>query len=43
MTVLLALPQADYIVALTYNVDGGNWMSWRQYVALPDLHKERMP
>ena len=23
----LASPEADYVVAQTYNVDGGNWMS----------------
>ncbi|PSJ62273.1 L-iditol 2-dehydrogenase [Pseudaminobacter soli (ex Li et al. 2025)] len=27
MAILLATPEADYIVAQTYNVDGGNWMS----------------
>ncbi|WFE91015.1 L-iditol 2-dehydrogenase [Roseibium porphyridii] len=27
MAVFLATPDADYIVAQTYNVDGGNWMS----------------
>ena len=27
MAVFLASPDADYIVAQTYNVDGGNWMS----------------
>ncbi|SDG47534.1 L-iditol 2-dehydrogenase [Pelagibacterium luteolum] len=27
MAVFLASPAADYIVAQTYNVDGGNWMS----------------
>ncbi|RDE10186.1 L-iditol 2-dehydrogenase [Pelagibacterium lacus] len=27
MAVFLATPAADYIVAQTYNVDGGNWMS----------------
>jgi D-sorbitol dehydrogenase (acceptor) len=27
MAVFLATPEADYIVAQTYNVDGGNWMS----------------
>ncbi|MDO1584301.1 L-iditol 2-dehydrogenase [Rhizobium oryzicola] len=27
MAVFLASPEADYIVAQTYNVDGGNWMS----------------
>jgi D-sorbitol dehydrogenase (acceptor) len=25
--VFLASSEADYIVAQTYNVDGGNWMS----------------
>jgi galactitol 2-dehydrogenase len=25
--VFLASAEADYIVAQTYNVDGGNWMS----------------
>jgi NAD(P)-dependent dehydrogenase (short-subunit alcohol dehydrogenase family) len=27
MAVFLATHEADYIVAQTYNVDGGNWMS----------------
>ncbi|MBP1807045.1 L-iditol 2-dehydrogenase [Rubellimicrobium aerolatum] len=27
MAVLLASPESDYIVAQTFNVDGGNWMS----------------
>lgn len=27
MAVFLASPDADYVVAQTYNVDGGNWMS----------------
>jgi len=27
MAVFLAGPESDYIVAQTYNVDGGNWMS----------------
>ena len=27
MAVFLASSEADYIVAQTYNVDGGNWMS----------------
>jgi galactitol 2-dehydrogenase len=27
MAIFLALAEADYIVAQTYNVDGGNWMS----------------
>ena len=27
MALFLASPEADYIVAQTYNVDGGNWMS----------------
>lgn len=27
MAIFLATPEADYIVAQTYNVDGGNWMS----------------
>ena len=27
MAVFLATQDADYIVAQTYNVDGGNWMS----------------
>ena len=27
MAVFLASSDADYIVAQTYNVDGGNWMS----------------
>ena len=27
MAIFLASPEADYIVAQTYNVDGGNWMS----------------
>ena len=27
MATFLASPEADYIVAQTYNVDGGNWMS----------------
>lgn len=27
MAVFLASRDADYIVAQTYNVDGGNWMS----------------
>jgi galactitol 2-dehydrogenase len=27
MAVFLASPDADYIVAQTYNVDGGQWMS----------------
>ncbi len=27
MAVFLASGEADYIVAQTYNVDGGNWMS----------------
>lgn len=27
MAIFLATPGADYIVAQTYNVDGGNWMS----------------
>ncbi|MCX8997194.1 L-iditol 2-dehydrogenase [Rhizobiaceae bacterium BDR2-2] len=27
MAIFLATPDADYIVAQTYNVDGGNWMS----------------
>jgi D-sorbitol dehydrogenase (acceptor) len=27
MAVFLASPEADYIVAQTYNVDGGNWMN----------------
>ena len=27
MAVFLAAPDSDYIVAQTYNVDGGNWMS----------------
>ncbi len=27
MAIFLATPEADYIVAQTFNVDGGNWMS----------------
>lgn len=27
MAIFLATAEADYIVAQTYNVDGGNWMS----------------
>ena len=27
MAIFLASPESDYIVAQTYNVDGGNWMS----------------
>ena len=27
LAVFLASPDADYIVAQTYNIDGGNWMS----------------
>jgi D-sorbitol dehydrogenase (acceptor) len=27
MAIFLASPEADYIVAQTYNVDGGQWMS----------------
>ena len=27
MAVFLASSEADYVVAQTYNVDGGNWMS----------------
>jgi D-sorbitol dehydrogenase (acceptor) len=27
MAIFLATPESDYIVAQTYNVDGGNWMS----------------
>ncbi|MBW8299577.1 MAG: L-iditol 2-dehydrogenase [Hydrogenophaga sp.] len=27
MAIFLATPEAEYIVAQTYNVDGGNWMS----------------
>ena len=27
MAVFLASAEADYVVAQTYNVDGGNWMS----------------
>lgn len=27
MAIFLATPEADYIVAQTYNVDGGNWIS----------------
>ena len=27
MAIFLASPDADYVVAQTYNVDGGNWMS----------------
>ena len=27
MAIFLASPEADYILAQTYNVDGGNWMS----------------
>ena len=27
MAIFLASAEADYIVAQTYNVDGGNWMS----------------
>ena len=27
MAIFLASNEADYIVAQTYNVDGGNWMS----------------
>jgi D-sorbitol dehydrogenase (acceptor) len=27
MAIFLASPEADYIVAQTYNVDGGNWMN----------------
>jgi D-sorbitol dehydrogenase (acceptor) len=27
MAVFLASSESDYIVAQTYNVDGGNWMS----------------
>ena len=27
MAVFLATPESDYIVAQTYNVDGGQWMS----------------
>jgi len=27
MAVFLASSEADYIVAQTYNVDGGNWLS----------------
>lgn len=27
MAVFLASPESDYVVAQTYNVDGGNWMS----------------
>ncbi|MAY63351.1 MAG: sorbitol dehydrogenase [Rhizobiales bacterium] len=27
MAILLASPDSDYVVAQTYNVDGGNWMS----------------
>jgi len=27
MAVFLASAEADYIVAQTYNVDGGNWMN----------------
>lgn len=28
MAVFLASAEAEYIVAQTYNVDGGNWMNW---------------
>jgi len=27
MAIFLASKDADYVVAQTYNVDGGNWMS----------------
>ena len=27
MAIFLASPESDYVVAQTYNVDGGNWMS----------------
>ncbi len=27
MAIFLACPESDYVVAQTYNVDGGNWMS----------------
>ena len=27
IAVFLASPESDYVVAQTYNVDGGNWMS----------------
>jgi NAD(P)-dependent dehydrogenase (short-subunit alcohol dehydrogenase family) len=27
MAIFLASSEAEYIVAQTYNVDGGNWMS----------------
>jgi len=27
MAVFLASKEADYVVAQTYNVDGGNWMN----------------
>jgi NAD(P)-dependent dehydrogenase (short-subunit alcohol dehydrogenase family) len=27
MAIFLASKEADYVVAQTYNVDGGNWMS----------------
>ena len=27
MAVFLASRESDYVVAQTYNVDGGNWMS----------------
>lgn len=27
MAIFLASPESDYIVAQTYNVDGGDWMS----------------
>jgi D-sorbitol dehydrogenase (acceptor) len=27
MAIFLASAESDYVVAQTYNVDGGNWMS----------------
>jgi D-sorbitol dehydrogenase (acceptor) len=27
MAIFLASPESEYIVAQTYNVDGGNWLS----------------
>ncbi|MCC2690900.1 MAG: sorbitol dehydrogenase, partial [Rhizobiaceae bacterium] len=27
MAIFLAGPESEYVVAQTYNVDGGNWMS----------------